>query len=88
MILLIEILGWVGMLLILLAYYLNSAGKVENNSVLYQWINFFGAVCIIVNCTYKEAWAIVALDTFWALIAVSALWKMRKYDDAFRAPGA
>ena len=40
---LIEAIGWLAALLILLAYLLISAGKVEARSLTYQLLNILGA---------------------------------------------
>jgi len=39
---LIEIIGWLGMVLILVAYWLISSRRIEAKSVLYQILNLGG----------------------------------------------
>ena len=40
----VEVAGWTGALLILLAYALLSSGKLDGQSRAYQWMNVGGAV--------------------------------------------
>ena len=70
---LIDIIGWLAMILILTAYYLISAGKVTGKNVSYQVLNFAGAFLFIINLSYMKAWPSVALNIVWALIAIAAL---------------
>jgi len=70
---LIEISGWTGMVLILVAFYLVSSKKVVSDSVSYQLMNFLGAIGIIVNTFYNQAWPAMTLNIIWALIALKTL---------------
>jgi cell division protein FtsW (lipid II flippase) len=70
---LIEIIGWLGMLLILIAYYLISSKHLEAKSVLYQLLNLFGATGIVINAFFHKAFPSLALNTIWALIAFWAI---------------
>ena len=45
----VEVIGWAGAVLILLAYLLLSAGKVTGQSIVYQAMNVVGAVGFTVN---------------------------------------
>jgi hypothetical protein len=47
--LLMEVVGWIGALLILAGYGLLSAGKLDAKSPAYQWLNVVGAVGFIAN---------------------------------------
>lgn len=50
-----DILGWLGMILVLIAYALLSTNKIENGK-LYQSINFFAAVFIAIGLFPTRAW--------------------------------
>jgi len=75
---LIEIVGWVGTVAILFAYFLVSARKITPNSKKYQLLNLFGAMGIIINSAIHHAIPSVGLNTMWLLIAVYALIKPQK----------
>ena len=72
------IAGWIGMVLILAAYYLISAKKVVGDSRLYQLLNFFGALGIVWNTFVQQAWPAMTLNVVWALIAVKTLLMTKK----------
>lgn len=71
-----DIAGWIGMALILLGYFLNSAGRVKSNSRAYQFINFFGACGILWNAIALKSWPVACLNVFWAVIALGSLIKI------------
>ncbi len=73
---LIEIFGWVGMILILAAYLLNSSGKLSSQGYVYQLMNFFGTIGTSINAFYKHAWPILALQVIWNLISIYSIWKI------------
>ncbi len=70
---LIEIVGWAGMIAILAAYWLVAAGKVKSDSKFYQLLNLLGALFVIINVGYHGAIPSVALNVVWLLIALWSL---------------
>ena len=70
---LIEIIGWLGMGLTLLAYWLISSKRLEAKSVFYQMLNLGGALGIAINAFYYRALPSLALNAIWALIAFWAI---------------
>jgi Flp pilus assembly protein protease CpaA len=70
----IDTIGWVAMILILIAYCLITYGKVTSKSISYQALNFFGAALFVVNLCHHKAWPSVVLNVIWALIALSGFW--------------
>lgn len=73
-----EILGWIGALLILIAYYLISQQKVTAASKLYQLLNLFGAFGVGMNVFHQEAYSSFVLQIIWAAIALRALYTIYK----------
>lgn len=71
--LLIEIVGWAGAGLILIAYLLLTAGRLAARSVTYQGMNLAGAIGFIVNSGWNGAIPSAALNVIWAGIAAYAL---------------
>ena len=72
----VEIAGWGGAVLILLAYYLISAGKRTGQSALYQWMNVVGAAGFAVNGWWHGALPSASLNVVWAAIGAWALWRI------------
>ena len=71
-----EVVGWIGALLILAAYGLLSAGKLDAKTPAYQWLNVFGAIGFILNSGWNGAWPSAALNVIWVGIGVVALWRI------------
>jgi len=72
----IEIIGWAGALLILAAYGLLTAGKLQANTRAYQWMNVVGALGFVVNSGWNGAMPSAALNVIWMGIGAAALWRM------------
>ena len=74
---LIEIAGWAGAILILLAYVLLTLGRVPAQSLAYQGMNVAGAAGFIVNGLANGALPSATLNIIWMGIGVYALWRIR-----------
>lgn len=80
----VEIVGWAGASLILLAYLLLSAGRLTGHSLVYQAMNVVGAAGFIVNGWWHGALPSAVLNVIWMLIGTIALWRIlarRKVSD-------
>ena len=69
----IEVVGWAGASLILLAYLLLSAGKLTGQSITYQAMNVVGAAGFIANGWWHGAIPSAVLNVVWMLIGGVAL---------------
>ena len=78
MTLLIEILGWVGSVLIVGAYYFNIKGKIAASSKAYILCNLFGGIFFVLNTFYHRAYPSMAVNIIWVLIAATAIFKKEK----------
>ena len=76
MLIFVEIVGWAGAALILLAYILLSAGKLTGQSAFYQGMNVVGAAGFVVNGAWHGALPSASLNVVWALIGAWALWRI------------
>lgn len=70
---LIEIFGWYGMIVIVLAYALVSFSFLSVDSIWYQLLNGTGAMGIVVVSLYKKTYQPGILNIIWTLIAVIAI---------------
>lgn len=75
---LIEIVGWIGALLILGAYILLSTGRLDGRSRAYQWMNVVGAAGFVVNSGWNGALPSAVLNVVWMGIGFLTLWQIRK----------
>jgi hypothetical protein len=69
----VEVVGWIGAALILGAYALLTAGKLQARSVPYQAMNVVGALGFIVNSGWNGAIPSAALNVVWAGIGIAAI---------------
>ena len=74
----VEVVGWGGAVLILLAYLLLSAGRLTGQSLLYQGMNVVGAAGFVVNGWWHGALPSAALNVLWLLIGAVASWQILK----------
>lgn len=75
---LIEAIGWIAAALILAAYALITAGRINARSMAYQLLNVLGAAGFIVNSGYNGAIPSAALNIIWMGIGVVALARLRR----------
>ena len=71
--LLINILGWTGSVLYLLAYTLVSLKKTVGDSILYQGINIFAGTLLGIYTLYLGAFATTGLNAVWVIIGLFTL---------------
>ena len=78
MILLIEIVGWLGAILVLGAYILVTSGRLSGASALFQWMNALGATFFVLNTWWHGAIPSMVLNIIWGGIGFAALWRIRQ----------
>jgi hypothetical protein len=71
--LLIDILGWSGSIVYLLAYALVSLKKTEGDSLLYQGMNIFAGVLLVIYTLSLGAYATTGLNVVWTVIGLFTL---------------
>jgi drug/metabolite transporter (DMT)-like permease len=76
---LIDIMGWAGAFLILLAYFLISTHRIKSNNRLYQVLNIGGSLLLVVNTIYYHTYPIAMLNAIWLSIGITML--IRIYRD-------
>ena len=69
---LVEIAGWGGAILILLAYLLLSAGRMTGQSLSYQSMNVVGAAGFVSNGWWHGALPSATLNVLWLIIGLFA----------------
>ena len=71
-----DIVGWIGMILVLVAYILLSLNKIKNGYT-YQILNFLAALLMAIGLFPKNAWFSFTLQVVWGLIAIIAIIKLK-----------
>jgi uncharacterized membrane protein required for colicin V production len=68
-----ELLGWLGSVFFLSAYYNLVAKNWSSTTTTYHIFNIIGAFCFVINGIYYTAWAVVFINITWGLIACYGL---------------
>ena len=71
-----DIIGWVGMILVLVAYTLLSTNKIKNG-IAYQLMNLFAGVFMAIGLYPKNAWFSFTLQIIWSIVALISIVKIR-----------
>ncbi len=75
--LLFDIIGWIGSILVVLAYFLLSTKKIKPG-LTYQLLNLFAAALMAIGLFPRNAWFSFAVQIVWAIVAIFAIVKMKK----------
>lgn len=67
------VLGWIGTIAYLLAYFLLSINKITANQFIYHLLNVAGAAGLTANALYYSDLPNIVVNVIWGLIAISAL---------------
>ena len=73
----VELLGVLGMLLLLTGFVLNLLSKLEHDSALYIWLNILGGFILAVYALLINSLPFLILELIWSLFALSKIFKKR-----------
>jgi len=82
----IDILGWIGALLVILAYFMVPTRRVAGDALTYQLLNIAGGVLLILNTVFYGAHPSSGVNLVWVAIAVYALLSRRKFEGSDPTP--
>ncbi|MCU0398923.1 MAG: hypothetical protein MUC73_12575 [Cyclobacteriaceae bacterium] len=71
--LLIDIIGWVGSFMVIIAYGLNSYQKIKSDSIIFYVLNLVGGIFLIIYSVYYTAYANTFINVVWVIIAIPAI---------------
>ncbi|MCX8160551.1 MAG: hypothetical protein N3G18_06440 [Candidatus Saccharicenans sp.] len=72
---LVNLAGWLGALMLLLAYLLVSNRKLAGDSLAYQLLNLVGSACLLLNAFHFGAYPSVGVNSVWVVIALITIIK-------------
>ena len=72
---LFDLAGFIGVLLIVVAYLLLQLDKLRSSSPRYSLLNAAGALLIIVSLIFAFNLSAFIVETFWFLISLVGLWR-------------
>lgn len=71
-----KIIGWIGVVLFVIAYLLLSLGKLNAKTTTYHWLNALGAICLVINAVAIADYPTVTVNVVWGLIAMLTIIKL------------
>ena len=80
----VNVLGWIGSVMLIAAYLLNSKQWLDAQSFSYQLLNVFGSILLIVNTIYWGAYPSAAVNIIWVFIGGFYLSKIRRNEQEVR----
>jgi len=69
-----EIIGWTGSALFIVSYFLLSINKLKSDSIWYQLMNVFGAICLIVSAYESQDRPNMFTNIVWMCIGIYAVY--------------
>lgn len=73
-----ELCGWVGAILVLVAYYMVTTGKARGDSKPFQLINISGAILLVAYTYNCQAYASMIVNVMWVAIGMGSFIKFIK----------
>ncbi len=74
----LNVLGWIGAFLLLLAYALVSFKKLRADSQTYQWLNITASILLLINTIYYGAYPSSFVNAAWTIIAFFAILTIKR----------
>ena len=72
-VLIFDSIGWIGAILLLLAYALVSFKKLAADSLAYQGMNVAASILLAINTLYHRAYPSSFVNIVWTFIAIFAI---------------
>jgi lipid-A-disaccharide synthase-like uncharacterized protein len=72
------ILGWIGALSYITAYFLVSTKKIQADKPLFHWLNITGGLLMVANALSQSDYPNVFVNSAWAVIGFLALYYFNK----------
>ena len=69
----VNVVGWLGMGLLIGAYALVTAGRLQGTSLAFQLMNLLGGGLLMVNSAWYGAWPSAVLNLVWVVIGTVGL---------------
>jgi hypothetical protein len=79
-----SIFGWVGIIIILLAYVLYLTKRLKINYVLYHLMNFLGAAGLVVSTFTTQSWPALTLALIFVGISIAYMIKILETKPSYR----
>lgn len=74
----IDVIGWIGSAMVVLAYALNMYKRLASDALSYYLLNIIGSIGLVINTLYHHAIPSAVVNVIWVIIAVFALLKKKQ----------
>ncbi len=74
---LVDLLGWIGTISYLVAYFLVSTRRLPGDSVPYQLMNLLGGICLTTNTAYYHTLPAMTVNIAWIGISLFTLGRIK-----------
>jgi len=71
-------IGFIGVTILLIAYFLNLTDKIGKDSAVYLQMNFFGAGLACLASVLMNYWPFIILEGSWTIVSVFGILKYIK----------
>ena len=71
----VDLLGFIGVSMILIAYFLNLNNRLDSNDIKYILLNLFGGMLACLASLLMEYYPFVLLEGTWTIVSIIALIK-------------
>lgn len=72
-----SIVGWLGVVIFILAYLLLSLEVLSARKPTYHWLNAFGAICLVCNALGIKDYPSLTVNAVWGIIALFTSIKLK-----------
>jgi hypothetical protein len=74
----VECIGWIGAIIVLIAFFMISTHRTDANKPIFHWLNIIGALGLIIHTSYNAAFPSAFVNVIWVAVAVFSLIKLKK----------
>jgi len=75
----IDLMGWVGAFLLLLAYFLLIHKNLNSRSKMYQWMNIIGSLMLGINTLIIKAYPSFITNIIWFLVGLYGIFHIVRH---------
>lgn len=73
-----DTIGFIGVTILLIAYFLNLTDKIRKDNLIYLQMNFFGAGLACLASVLMNYWPFIILEGSWTLVSAFGILKSLK----------
>ena len=65
-----DLIGYAGVFMVLVAYTLLQARRMDGNGLAYPLVNLVGAILILISLFYKPNMPAIVMEAAWAVVSI------------------